>query len=386
MFRSYYLKSQVAYPKKVDFNSFKHFAPEFYNMPRFLFVVLRWAGLVRPPKMWRQLLAHGFDILLLASCVDAWVNVLSDLYFPEKKITVAFLSAYAVSLVMWLTMRRQSRQIASLLRRVQEINSFPFEKRVDFLMLLNACTPLVYPIFLILCSIQPQNSDFYVYGYGGEQILLMYVKNCLTYLVYPFTVNTIALLFAFLCLRCSHSLRVLTRKVDQSPTDAFGLSRQLDVLRSRAKIHQVLLDVQAIFSVPVFFLVVANILMCSSIAGWFLVKEWEETALFLRLEFAYDGIASIVCAASTLWIAGGLPIEMNKFKEAFYQKTHFRLLYYRTKEEQYLKKELFYAPEFVLMGCDILSLRRSTILALVGTLLTYTVLVMSSNPSQIPLQ
>ncbi|GFT54895.1 transposable element Tcb2 transposase [Trichonephila clavipes] len=75
------------------------------------------------------------------------------------------------------------------------------------------------------------------------------------------------------------------------------------------------------------------------ITGWFLVKDWEETTLCLRRHCFHR-----VCRLYPVDSGRVANRDEQKFKEAFYQKTHFSLLYY-------CPMELFYAPEFVLMGC-----------------------------------
>ncbi|GFY51964.1 uncharacterized protein TNIN_486071, partial [Trichonephila inaurata madagascariensis] len=94
-----------------------------------------------------------------------------------------------------------------------------------------------------------------------------------------------------------------------------------------------------------------------------------------KIEVAYYGINAFLCVMSILWVAGALPVELNKFKETYHSKTHARLLHYHTKGKLYLKWEVVNEPDFVLTGCEIISYKRSTILAFVSTLLTYTVLV-----------
>ncbi|GFR19172.1 uncharacterized protein TNCT_3411 [Trichonephila clavata] len=119
--------------------------------------------------------------------------------------------------------------------------------------------------------------------------------------------------------------------------------------------------------------------MCGSITGWFLIESWNDSLFPWKVEATFYGINAFLCVVSILWVAGALPIAMNKFKENFHSKTHARLLYYHTKDELYLKGEVVNEPDFFLTGCEMISFRRSTILAFVGTSLTYTVLVVNTD-------
>ncbi|GFS51213.1 uncharacterized protein TNIN_486081 [Trichonephila inaurata madagascariensis] len=118
--------------------------------------------------------------------------------------------------------------------------------------------------------------------------------------------------------------------------------------------------------------------MCGSVTGWFLIESWNDSLFPWKAETIFYGINAFLCVVSILWVAGALPIQMNKFKETFHSKTHARLLYYHTKDEMYLKRDLN-EPDFALTGCEMISYKRSTILAFIGTLLTYTVLVVNAD-------
>ncbi|GIY04271.1 uncharacterized protein CDAR_253871 [Caerostris darwini] len=119
--------------------------------------------------------------------------------------------------------------------------------------------------------------------------------------------------------------------------------------------------------------------MIGGTVGLYITTKWRELGLYFNFEMSIFFFNSVFYVTSILWIAGGLPIEMNKCKEVFHRKTHARLLYGDETEVMNLKNDLFHEPEFVMTGCDILSIRRSTILGLVGTILTYTVLIMTTN-------
>ncbi|GIY04273.1 uncharacterized protein CDAR_253881 [Caerostris darwini] len=112
--------------------------------------------------------------------------------------------------------------------------------------------------------------------------------------------------------------------------------------------------------------------------GVYIIVDWK-LGLYFNSELSIFFFNSVSYVTSILWIAGGLPVEVNKFKEAFHRKTHARLLYGDATEVMNLKNDLFHEPEFVMTGCDILPIRRSTIFGLAGTIVTYTVLMMTTK-------
>ncbi|GFT33487.1 uncharacterized protein NPIL_668841 [Nephila pilipes] len=204
-------------------------------------------------------------------------------------------------------------------------------------------------------------------------------------MVHPCLTNIVALFYTSLCWRCSANIKSITDKIDEYSPEEFERCHQLYILKKKKNSYDVLHNFQDAFSVTIFCIILANVLMCSAITGSFLVKNLGEFPISLQMDFLYYLTSGFSCVVVTLWIAGRVPIEMNRFKNSFYQKVHERLLHHHAViglEELHLKTDLFNEPDFVLTGCNILPLKRSTIIALVGTLFTYTVLVMNTNVSK----
>ncbi|GFT13113.1 uncharacterized protein NPIL_10261 [Nephila pilipes] len=226
--------------------------------------------------------------------------------------------------------------------------------------------------------------SWYLYGYDFNAswmiYALVYMKMCHYYIVHPLANNIMTLFYTCLCWSCSVHINKLSNKIDQYAPEEFGLSEQLDILKSKKKINDVLHNVQNVFSEQIFFLILANVIMCSSVAGGFLIKHFKDFPVMMQLDYMYYLINSVSCVALTLWIVGRVPIEMKKFHQTFYERIHERLLRcYSSSKELNLKIDFFNEPDFVMTGCDILPLKRSTIFVLIGTLFTYTVLFVDTN-------
>ncbi|GIY05926.1 uncharacterized protein CEXT_419561 [Caerostris extrusa] len=197
-------------------------------------------------------------------------------------------------------------------------------------------------------------------------------------MIYPSITNVVTFLFSTLCLRCSYHINHLTKKIAACPPESFGLSKQLDVLRSKAKINEMMYRIEDVFSFPTFFIILANVLLSSSVIGWFLLQNWASSHVSLKIKSTFQLVSAFLSTTAILWVAGGLAIEDSKFKEMFHRKIHLRMLYCGTTKEKDLGRNLSEEPSFALTGCNILPYRRSMILAVFGTLFTYTVLIMNS--------
>ncbi|GFU33642.1 uncharacterized protein NPIL_113531 [Nephila pilipes] len=224
-------------------------------------------------------------------------------------------------------------------------------------------------------------AKFHSYGYEitnkyVRNIFLSF-KNFLYILLYPTTVNLIALLYSILCLCSSSVIKQLNEEILCCPAETFGSSKRFEILKRKAKIDETLSCFEDIFSKPSFFILIANLFICFSTLFLYLRRNERRVSSLLYCEWAFYGLNSFGCLILFLWVAGEIPINDRKFREIFFQKTQNRIFSTETPEELRMEKWLLDKPEFVLTGWDILSFRRNTVFAIFGTLITYTLLILS---------
>ncbi|GFT13127.1 uncharacterized protein NPIL_10321 [Nephila pilipes] len=281
-------------------------------------------------------------------------------------------------------MRYKRKRIALLLYYIKEVNLILYEKPINALMVINCAMPVLFTAVMMYTVEDLEILGYYMAGYDLNESWIknafLYMKICVYYLMYPSVNNIMTLLYTCLCWDCSVYINKLTNKINQFSPQQFGLPEQLDILKSKKKIDDALHNIQNVFSEQFFFTILASVSMCSSVAGGLLIKDFGKFHIVMQMDYMYYLINSISCVALTLWIVGRIPIEMKKFHHTFYERTQERLLRcYSSMMELQLKIDFLNEPDFVMTGCDILPLRRSTILALIGTLFTYTVLFVDTS-------
>ncbi|GFY46998.1 uncharacterized protein TNIN_11311 [Trichonephila inaurata madagascariensis] len=356
----------------------------FGSVPKFLYFLLRWSGFVEESdiKASHRVSSRILDILLFVTCVDVCISIVISSEMVDQVLLASYLSCHIVSAVVWYEMRFKRKLITSLLQNIGIVNSSFYVKVINFLVFINCCIIFLLPVFLINRVIDRDTLKFFFYGYdleiGWLITILGMLKFFLNYILYPSTTNIVVLFYISLCWHCSMFINNLANETARYTPEEFKRHKQLDILKNKAKIGKVLQNIQTIFSLPMFLIIVANFLICSSILAGSLIKiKFDED----NIVFIFYFLNAILCVVTSVWVAGSIPIAISRFKEVFHQTTHDRLLYHHTTEELHLKTDLFHEPDFVLTGCNIISYRRSTILALIGTLLTYTVLVLSTHES-----
>ncbi|GFT09900.1 uncharacterized protein NPIL_313161 [Nephila pilipes] len=280
-------------------------------------------------------------------------------------------------------MRRKRKLLTTTIRRISRIKAFAHGAKINSLVFILCCNPPIYSISMVMTSNITGAAKLYAYGYEVEhpttQALLVGSQTFLHTIVFPTLTDLVTLLHSTLCLSCYKLITKLTEEVLIIPPEAFGPSKQMDILKRKTRIDNLLEDIQSIFSLPSFFIIAANFSACGTVIGRFMYYDLENFRGRAITDSMILGINAFVCLICILWIAGGLPVHVQKLKEAFYKKAHLRLLILNSTKEPHLKRELIEKPEFIFTACDILSLKRSAILAIFGTLLTYTVLVINTK-------
>ncbi|GFR19941.1 uncharacterized protein TNCT_165131 [Trichonephila clavata] len=250
-------------------------------------------------------------------------------------------------------------------------------RRTNLIVLIILSFPFMYSVISALFCNITRESLFFAYGYELKSLTMrvsvVCIKKFLSYLFHTTFPSMVTVLFCCLCLRCSFCFNCLTQKVLLYSPDDFGPSEQKEILRQKAKIDDILENLQDIFSIPSVFVTITHLLSCCSAVGMSVIGG--NYSMTSALKAAFYGIPNLVSLLVLLWIAGSIPVEQNKLKGAFYKRAHSRFLTVFTSEEPQCKREILEKADFVLNGCSTFSYTRSSILAVFGTLLTYSLLI-----------
>ncbi|GFX02662.1 uncharacterized protein TNCV_2011061 [Trichonephila clavipes] len=350
-----------------------------YDIPKCIFTFLRFAGFVQiSDENGKKLESRPLlQFLLFFIVIDYFLMTIISFEPFMIKVNSAFVLAMIISLVICVFMRRNRKRLSILFLKLQYLPPSPEEKIFDLLI------PILFLIQVGLAAVCAMTADKDIstsFAYGKElkshwaRLMLIFFKEFLLLLICPLVPCLIALVYCTICLRCSSFIRNMAHKIAHYSPEQFGPSVQIRILHHKAKIDEILKMVQDIFSVPSFCFMLANTIYCYAILGFYLITTMQ---IYDIMDFSVIGISSFLCLIGTLWIAGALPVELNNLKEMFYEKAYLRLIFFGFYKEQNFRREIFEKPDFVFSGCDILFYKRSSILAAVGTLITYTVLVIN---------
>ncbi|GFX13947.1 uncharacterized protein TNCV_3422581 [Trichonephila clavipes] len=350
------------------------------STPNFISIFVSCAGLVQASeerlKAWQLI-----NLVMLFTIGDFSVVKITNFDITELKINLTLLLSLTLTSVIYFLMRRTRRRFSLLLIKLQNLPPCTEERIFNLLMPLIFLFPVAAAgTVTVLCD-KKITSTKYAFGIEVEnhwaQILVIFFKEYIYFFAFPAFPCLITVVYCTICVRCSHAIGNFTRKIFICSPEQFGPSEQIQVLRYKGKIDEILKITQEIFSVPSFCFIVANSVSCYSTLGSYIFSHLNGILIIDLASIISLGIASFLCLIGPLWIAGTLPVVLNKLKDTFYNKAYLRWISLKFPSEQNYRREILDKPDFAFTGFDIISYRRSSAFVIVGTLITYTVLIMS---------
>ncbi|KAG8186597.1 hypothetical protein JTE90_019919 [Oedothorax gibbosus] len=206
---------------------------------------------------------------------------------------------------------------------------------------------------------------------------LILTKTSLQVGIYPMLSDTFVLLFCTLCMQCSRYISCLRFEIEKCTLEAFDTHKQVNIARSFSNMMTILKDLQKVFSLPSFLMFATHYCACSTLLGWFVLGEISSVSKILQILFYFSN--SSVCLIACLWVPGKLPIEIDKMKEAFRSKYRYRWFHLGVMEENVFEKAFGEQHTFVLTGVRFIEFKQSSILAVVGTILSYTLVLVTRS-------
>ncbi|GFR19958.1 uncharacterized protein TNCT_165181 [Trichonephila clavata] len=344
------------------------------DIPILLYKCLSCTGLVEEPTRYPldRIAAITFKIILILVSLDWLISNGVSFHSLDWKTTVTNLAICMLVAGTYLAMYSK-RNILTV--ALHNLGSSSNEKIINFNLIVICSMPAVLSTFRVIAHHDSVSSQFKTYGYAISNvwisIVLLSLKFWFYALVHPTFTHTslVSLSYCILCQSYCCQINSLTKKVLQFSPGEFSPTKQMDILVQKAEIDKLLESVQAIFSVPSFFLIAIYFLMCVSVIR--ITIEVESFLSCVTVEVMLRTFIDFHCLFFMLWIAGGVPIQMKKLKHVFSEKVRARLLNDRNLGEIQPKGKLFGQSEFIFTGCDIILYTRSTLLSISGALLIY---------------
>ncbi|GFW18999.1 uncharacterized protein TNCV_165121 [Trichonephila clavipes] len=358
------------------------------NIPILLHKCLNWTGLVEKPTRHPLdcIVAITFKITLILVNLDWLISSGVSFHSLDWKTMFTNFATYMLVTGTYLVMYSKRKLLTATLHN---FGSSSNEKTINFILIVICSIPAVLSTFRVKAfHDSPMTSQIETYGYSIENgligIMLLSLKSLLHATVRPTFTSLVTLSFCILCQHCCSQIMFLTEKVLQFSHEEFGPTKQIDILRQKAKIDKLLESVQTIFSVPSFLLIAMHFLMFVSVIRIMIEVGGESFLSYVTVEVIILSFIDFNCLFFLLWIASGVSVQMKNLKCEFNEKVRARLLHNGNLRGIQPQDNLFGQSDFAFTGCDIILFKRSTLLSISGTLLIYAFLEIFAKNQEKP--
>lgn len=326
-----------------------------------------------------------FNVCVMIIYIDyLLLCALGDL-LNHWKLSISYILVVTTSVVTWLVLGRKRAQLRALLNFTFAKSNKTFQKS-NLIFCVICSISFLYIVLNLIASEDKHLTrlyTFYTYNHFITEkrlrLTILFIKMFFIQLLFPTFPNIVTLVF---CKSCNHScdlLRDLTQKIEKCSPRNFSRATQLEFVRCKTRVMSVINEVQEVFSTTLLLLCIASSFTGFLAVGTFVHYDFNKVDVWKIADSICVVSISVVPLTAVIWSAGRVPIEIKQLRDAFCKKIECRVLLGLESEDLKLERWLYDIPEFVLIGGDVLHFRRSMILTVYGTILTYTFLLMNNG-------
>ena len=330
-------------------------------------------------------LRFAAPIFLYLSYIDYWVMSYRNLTYEwqEYQVVISYVASNTLCLLLWHILFIRKKNIKTLLKRIElACNDILVDKPQKMstnisIFFVTIFIPILYScISVFLMSHEDSNHyyTFFTYGHKMKEFTLtlkiyLFLKTVISVMLDPMFTSIVTVLYCTLCHRCYlllHECYHRFAKILHNNSEPTSSVYVIQATKDYSKIIQILECLQAVFSLPTFFLVLVDFLSSFSTLASVLTVKLEERAPADTAENAFVFVYSVLLLAATIGYAAQIPIAESRIHNCF-QRLNEKILWRRydgvvEKSDILPIKVVRERPIFVLSGCDIIYFKRGAVL------------------------
>ncbi|GBN38402.1 hypothetical protein AVEN_111979-1 [Araneus ventricosus] len=325
------------------------------------------------------------QFLLVTTFIDNTIMNLIIFIDPmfTWKLVVQYILFLSVSVIIVFVMTRKKQELTNLIKMLQMMCPEDLINKTNVAIYCIFVLPFVYAFSMLTAHEvlgQKYVYKYFSYGFESENKIMKYsvgfYKLFTFYLLHPTLANLITVVYSTSCCVCCRFLNILTSELEMISPDRFTLKVEMEILKKRHHIFDMLEMIETSLSTASFLTCTAHFLAClSNLSQLLMYLPGNKTLTILAVSFISG--SAVVSTAFIFLNAGQIPIEMEKFsrllRRRIEQRSFLGLDSLKVRSERSVTDE----QVFVLSGCDLIYYRKSTLLSLLGTILTYGLLILS---------
>lgn len=337
-------------------------------------------------------------ILLHLAFVDYWLMSYANLKYrwDEYQVVISYNISNTLSLLLWYVLYTRKKSLTALLQKVDSIFSEIISVKEVEIALINFvilfCI-IFLPLFYSCISLYLINKHdpghyytFYTYGHEIQNFTMgmnvyLFAKIFTSIMLDPMFIGTVTILYCIVCFRCYRLLSEYynrLRIILHNDTTLLN-NRSLQAIKDYTRIIRMLDQLQKVFSLPTFLLVLIDSTSSFTTLASVLLYSLEERTTLVTAENTFVFANSAFLLTATIGFASQIPIIIRRIRDCMQQLSENFFCYNhnclpensRTVHLRIIQER----PAFVLSGCDIIYFTRRSILTALGTLFTYGLLI-----------
>lgn len=352
-----------------------------------LYHILQIFGLLEnaDETIWRKVTRIASNALLIAIYVDYIIVCAStfELYLVSIRTFLPCTLSYTISILIFYCMSHRKKRITQLLRLLVLHDKFRNSMKLNVYVVAIILSNISILIFHIIFD---RKNPFFVkvYSYGTAfeaNSSLKYYTSSFRYgmhlLLHPLFVNIISLLYCELCHRVFLAIASNTAALEVLKTTTYNKHNFIRILHNRSEIVELAKSLQNEFSLIISLAFLSLFFNLFAILS-FLIAVRYVSFLQIYWSFVMQFINNITNLMVVIFCAGQVPEEMENLCEVLNKVSDYWI--HRDVEtgfSQGVINSVHYKPDIVLSASELFYFRKSSMLSVIGCLLTYSLLLTS---------
>ncbi|GBN00589.1 hypothetical protein AVEN_140707-1 [Araneus ventricosus] len=286
------------------------------------------------------------------------------------------------SIVLMFSVNFKSLEFTAAVRKVESMLHPISVKKANILACFILASPFLYSLSVLLASEVGGDERGFLYFFYGMPVynkilrcFILFWKSLLYYLLFPTYSNFFILIFCVIFYDSSLSIRNLSREIESCPPQIFTTAIQIKYLNSRRDIIRTLDELQTKFSFVCFIACAGHFSYCFALLAQIMLYSFRENALTSLADAALNLINVVIPLILMFWIPEQIPLEMENLNKIIRLKFEMKASSGIVSAFSIVEKLLLEEKIFVVSGYNVIFLRRSHVLSVLGSALTYGLLL-----------
>lgn len=323
----------------------------------------------------RDILILGCVILIYIDQIGIWIKH-NNLYKSDLKLSLPYYLGYTSSIITFFMLSFKRDRITKILISTNSPSQQNKCIKTDLLLLLTLLVHLSFVIQPFIHYFMGYNEFMDIYfdaTNGNFRYFVAILRVVSSRLLYPLFMNLVSLLFCDLCHQCTVSLAEIKTSIISCPSRGFIDNYQMQVIKKRAQIVNVIQTIQKEFSLILTLMCCSQIFCCFSGFSELLsiITEPSDEGAIIVLYV----LNAFLCLTAVIGVAGQIPIEMRNLTDSLHQMLDKKVIESDRPVRPDVMITLTYRPDVTLSASELLFFTRQSALVILGTFLTYSILI-----------